>query len=460
MKGTLKDVETRNGGTTINQRRWFLHFFICVLLTVTACRSNPTPGPETTPTSEQAEASTRQTDTPTRQTDTPQTSLPVSTDTPVPTTTSESTATPAPTNTPAPTATPEVDPNQIFALNNLGVQSSGGLEIEILRVLIGEKGALEARGFDFFAAGAFDDKPVVGEVVFRVTNTTDEVLNVYPDQGTVVVNNEQIDLAEYMFYSFGDDVGGEIFPGVTSIGGVWFGLKRVNVQDADRMIIAIDAPHTNNLDSVGEGYYFEPDVSNHVFEPMPESMTTGDASESRTDQSSDTSETDASLETEFGELDIELDLGQGVEKGYLTVLLLQGSAVLLEETADEVQAGAMDGLEALGFLFAIGALLENVDQSLEQPAPDPLFEDVWLDTRDARNELGVVGRQWIDREITSADVPGKLAPVNEKIQRVLTTVEERLAQGRGISEEEIRTSREEWTDELRAIVTEALEETE
>ncbi|MCW5876760.1 MAG: hypothetical protein KIS85_07745 [Anaerolineales bacterium] len=162
---------------------------------------------------------------------------------------------------------------EVFALNYLGSLTSGGLEIEIARVLIGNKAYIVTEtGNDFDSVEIFQDKPVVGMIIFRVTNHTNQVLTVYPDQADVVVGNEQISLTDYLFYAtFGDDIGGDIFPGVTAIGGIWFGLRRTSVDDANQMIIRISAPRDQSS-RVGEEYYFTLDISNHIFEEIPQEL--------------------------------------------------------------------------------------------------------------------------------------------------------------------------------------------
>ena len=95
------------------------------------------------------------------------------------------------------------------------------MKIEIVRVLIGTKDAVEEiTGNDF---SELDD--VVGELFFKITNDTDVTADVYPDQGTVQIGSEQIELSDYLYFAtVGEDVGGEIYPGVTKVGGIWFGF--------------------------------------------------------------------------------------------------------------------------------------------------------------------------------------------------------------------------------------------
>jgi len=180
--------------------------------------------------------------------------------------------TPKPTNTPQPTETPpSLDTGDVFALNNLATQESGGLKVDIPRVLIGRKSAINQPLHEY---SILDDKDVVGEIIFRITNTTDKVLSVHPDQGTVVVGNEQIKLIDYAFAGLevGEDFSGDIFPEVTVIGGIWFGIKRQDVPEISSMTIAFDGPFDKDLNRIGPDFLFELDISNHVFEPIPDEL--------------------------------------------------------------------------------------------------------------------------------------------------------------------------------------------
>lgn len=180
-------------------------------------------------------------------------------------------ATNTPISTQLPASAESPPPDKQFALNYLGSQDRGGVVVEIARVLVGDKVAVGNdinNSFDY--CEAFKSTTVVVEIVFRVTNNTDQVISIYPDQGTVVIGNEQINLIDFLFCGqFGDDFSGDIFPGVTAIGGMWLGIKRSSVADVNSMIISFSGPSDQNYNSLGPDYYFELDISNHIFEELP-----------------------------------------------------------------------------------------------------------------------------------------------------------------------------------------------
>ncbi len=175
------------------------------------------------------------------------------------------------TSTQLPASTESLPSDKEFALNYLGSQDRGGVVVEIARVLVGDKVAVGTEmGNNFNDCDAFKSTTVVVEIVFKVTNNTSQVISIYPDQGTVVIGNEQTDLVDFLFCGeFGDSFSGDIFPGVTAIGGMWLGIKRSSVADVNSIIISFGGPSDKNYNSLGSDYYFELDLSNHIFEEYP-----------------------------------------------------------------------------------------------------------------------------------------------------------------------------------------------
>jgi hypothetical protein len=160
-----------------------------------------------------------------------------------------------------------------FAWNYIASQESGGLKVEIARFVLADKTALD---MDFTGNGlttAYDDRPVVSEIIFKITNPTQQIITVYPDQGTVIAGAEQVDLLEFaMFGNFGDDFSGDIYPGVTVIGGIWLGFKRTPVDQINSMTIAFDAPHDQNFNSLGSAFNIVLDLSNRQDQPLPDEL--------------------------------------------------------------------------------------------------------------------------------------------------------------------------------------------
>ena len=181
----------------------------------------------------------------------------------------------APAGTTEPLITSEPPVGEKIALNFLGEQESGGVTIEIGRVLVGDKALLEYDLGKTFSADIFADKDVVGEVIFVITNNSDQTVNLYPLQGSAQIGSEQIDLLDYAFadVQFGENIDGELFPGVQKIGGLWFGIKRSSLDEINQITFRITAPTSSDTyQRLGEDYEIAVDLSNRTFEPLPEEL--------------------------------------------------------------------------------------------------------------------------------------------------------------------------------------------
>jgi hypothetical protein len=179
------------------------------------------------------------------------------------------TFTPAPTlavtDTPAFTPTPA---GKVYAWNDLAEIDGGGVKIKIARLILGEKAAIDQ---PFSKIKTFDDRPVVAAIIFVIQNSSTTKASVYPDQGTLVAGGEQIDLSEFMLLgTFGDRLGGEIFPGVTKVGGIWLGFKRTAIDTIQSILISIHAPVDDRFNQIGGEYQFNLDLSQRKNDPLPE----------------------------------------------------------------------------------------------------------------------------------------------------------------------------------------------
>ncbi len=175
-----------------------------------------------------------------------------------PTPTRSSTRTPRPTSTLA---------GKIYGWRDLGEIESGGLVIQIRYIALAEKKAIVEQNFSAFPQ--FDNTPVVATILFKITNNTDKTLGVYPDQGTVIAGSEQIELVNFFFATYGDEVGGDIFPGVTKLGGIWFGFQRMAIEDIQNLKLRFDGPHDENFNRTGNNFAFDIDLTERRYDQMP-----------------------------------------------------------------------------------------------------------------------------------------------------------------------------------------------
>jgi hypothetical protein len=159
-----------------------------------------------------------------------------------------------------------------IALNYVAEQDSEGVVVQIGRVLVGDKEYVQATTSNSYDADIFADKDVVAMLIFSITNNTDKTVTINPFMGSVQINTEQIDLFDYSIrnFTFGDQLSGEIFPGVTKIGGIWFGIRRSQLEDIQDMTVRIEAPRdASDFSRLGPDYELRIDLSRRVFEELP-----------------------------------------------------------------------------------------------------------------------------------------------------------------------------------------------
>jgi hypothetical protein len=188
-----------------------------------------------------------------------------------------------PTSPPTYTPEPTPEPTTVVAKtdgklgkNYIASQESGGVVVEIVRIVIAEKTAIDndfsgPEGYkEYFTI--YEDKPVVIEFIFKITNKTNEIISLYVDQGKAVVNGEPIEFVDYYVGSIGDEIGGDFLPGTVAIGGLWTGIKRTPYDQVTNIAIAIDGPRNQDFASLGDKFYFEIDTTGWGYEEMPEEL--------------------------------------------------------------------------------------------------------------------------------------------------------------------------------------------
>lgn len=199
------------------------------------------------------------------------------TDTPPPSPTARPTNTPLPsptprppTPTPTPTQAPSVD--ELWAINYLGGQDSGGVVIEVVRLLVGYK---QHTNIDWAEVERFNEDfrgtDVVGEIIVKVTNNSDRTAKVYPlIDGTIQLGTEFIELFGVSYY--GPDPDGDIPPGAVKYGVIWFPIRFNTPDTITQAIYRVGHPVDENYNRMGPDYEIVMDVSEHRWEDLPDEI--------------------------------------------------------------------------------------------------------------------------------------------------------------------------------------------
>jgi len=206
---------------------------------------------------------------------------PSPTNTVVLTNTPRPTNTKGPTNTSEPTSTPTIEPtidtSAIIAKNYLASIEDNGVIVEVARILIGEKTAIEnGLGIDFSDIPILEDKITVIKFIFRIVNNTDKVIKIYFDSTIASVNGEQIILDDYWLSNdswFGDELDTDILPGSILIGGLYTGIKRSEWNEVNKISISIpEAFDPDTYRDVTSPILFTIDVVDWTYEELPSEL--------------------------------------------------------------------------------------------------------------------------------------------------------------------------------------------
>ena len=165
----------------------------------------------------------------------------------------------------APPAQPGCPPfnpvDDLFALNHVATAESGGMQIEVVRITFGQKAMLECQGSNFSQVDRFKDMNVGGEVIFKVTNTSDRTLAFHLDQSVFSINDEVID------YKIGDDIGDRFRPGAMAIVGYRFGIWQTPLRAIRTLRIEVPGPVNERNAATGATIELQIDLSRREYQP-------------------------------------------------------------------------------------------------------------------------------------------------------------------------------------------------
>lgn len=167
----------------------------------------------------------------------------------------------------------DADTSLQWAINYLGTAEVAGVTIELQRVLFSKLDAPLLSGSNREGFLELDLSDLWGEIVLKITNNSDTTVTVDAfSDGAVQINGEQINLSDYWYETdFGDDVSGDIFPGGSVIGGLWFPVKRTDINEITN--ITYYSGEVRDADSyrqLGPRIIINTEITDYIWEPIPE----------------------------------------------------------------------------------------------------------------------------------------------------------------------------------------------
>jgi hypothetical protein len=141
-------------------------------------------------------------------------------------------------------------------------------------------------------------------------------------------------------------------------------------------------------------------------------------------------------------------LSEQIEQTYTTLVLIQANAELLNESATRVQSGELDGLEGLGAVFAVAALIAAVDESIPQTMPPDPLRSAWNAATVVHQQTKDLAGRWLDKQVDSAQVVAEIEPLLTSIGEIVTEAEAVLGTEYGFDSDMLTREREDTIDSL------------
>jgi hypothetical protein len=136
---------------------------------------------------------------------------------------------------------------------------------------------------------------------------------------------------------------------------------------------------------------------------------------------------------------------------YQYMVLIQVTAVTLNEAAIKVQKGELDGLDAWALTMVLGIFIDAIDEAFAETEPPAQLAEA-AETAQALNEqVKDVLARWFNEEIDSGQVQVELEPVLPALEATAKGMEAVIARGYGIDATELASIREEAVADLQEI---------
>ncbi len=154
------------------------------------------------------------------------------------------------------------------AWNNLAKQDSGGVVVEVSRLVLAD----DMHGLDYFTGRFWGDESALGEIFFTIQNNTNSDFLLIPAQMDMAFNNNAVEGSVMLSgrAAIGHSLDGFIPPGETWVGGYHFQTYGLPFAEIKFLKIYLGCAFNMETGCSGPEFRFDIDLSNRLQEAIPE----------------------------------------------------------------------------------------------------------------------------------------------------------------------------------------------
>jgi hypothetical protein len=179
--------------------------------------------------------------------------------------------------------------------------------------------------------------------------------------------------------------------------------------------------------------------------PNPTSTITGTPTRTNTPKPSNTPVPTSTPTT------ISDSLKEQIVQNYTAMVLIQTNANMLMEVAERIDKGELEGFESFGYVLGLAAMVGAIEEVLPEIEIATGLEDYWSESIKVHDSTKDILARWIEEEIDSRIVMEELEIPLERIDEIMTNLEEFLGLAYQFEASELTTMREEIVAEMEEI---------
>jgi hypothetical protein len=142
---------------------------------------------------------------------------------------------------------------------------------------------------------------------------------------------------------------------------------------------------------------------------------------------------------------------EAVIQAYRIMLFIQIGANLLKNTATKVVTGELTGFDSFGAIIALSAFVNAVEEAIPQTKVPSIITSYWDQVLPVHTAIKDILSRWVNKEIDSNIVVKEIDPYLKQIEKIMDSMEKKLASSYGFDAKEMNKTREEAIQSMDAI---------